>query len=97
MEALYCISRLDMNKQEAYSLAIKELEQYEILSYSELKEHVGENYNKEKQADSGVLYQIDTQVFWDCKNKKNIRVMVSVDNMGWFAFAPITESILVRP
>jgi len=86
-----------MNKQEAYSLAIKELEQFEQLKYVDLKTRVGNNYNKEKQAESGVLYQIDTQVFWDSKERKNIRVMVSVDNMGWFAFAPITESILIKP
>jgi len=86
-----------MNKQEAYSLAINELEQFEQLKYVDLKTRVGNNYNKEKQAESGVLYQIDTQVFWDSKERKNIRVMVSVDNMGWFAFAPITESILIKP
>jgi len=85
-----------MNKQEAYKIAVMELESYEDLPYRELKLMVGENITKTTTSASGVKYQIDTQLLWDDKNQTNIKVMVSVDDMGWFVFSPITESILVK-
>jgi hypothetical protein len=42
-------------------------------------------------------YQIEVQVMWDDKPDGAILVMGGIDDGGWSAFAPITESFLVDP
>jgi len=86
-----------MDKQEAYSLVQKEIERFVCLSFEELEQHLGNNYTSEVQVTSGVRYQIDIQVFWDDNDKRNVRIIVSVDDGGWSAFSPMTDSLLVSP
>jgi hypothetical protein len=52
---------------------------------------------REVVAASGAVYQIETQVFWDGKPERDIRVMVSVDDGGISAFKPLTDDFIVAP
>jgi len=86
-----------MNKQEAYKIAQDELRRYESCSYADLAEMIGNNITDIVQANSGIQYQVDAHILWDDNDRRNIRIMVAIDDMSWFAFAPITESIVVVP
>ena len=44
---------------------------------------------------SGVRYQVEVQGVWDNKDETNLRVIVSVDDRGLRAIAPITDDFIV--
>jgi hypothetical protein len=47
---------------------------------------------------SGTEYQIEVQGFWDrARRPGNLRVMVSVDDGGLRAFAPLTTDFIMAP
>ncbi|HEY7220129.1 MAG TPA: hypothetical protein VH985_17215 [Candidatus Binatia bacterium] len=47
---------------------------------------------------SGANYQIElADVFWDSRPGKNLRIMGSIDDRGWRAFLPLTESLIMKP
>jgi hypothetical protein len=43
-----------------------------------------------------VNYQIELNVFWDSKPGNNLRIMGSIDDAGWRAFLPLTESLIMQ-
>ena len=51
----------------------------------------------EATGESGRSYQGDVQVVWDDKPAGAIRVMASIDDGGWRAFVPLTESMSMTP
>ena len=84
-----------MNKQEAQSLLRKTLKRYRKLSYDELRDMMGKIDILEVEGETGTQYQVEVQVFWDNKRKQNIRVLGAIDDGGWRAFLPITDSFIV--
>jgi hypothetical protein len=46
---------------------------------------------------SGVVYQVESQVFWDGTPEDDIRVMVAIDDGGLSAVKPITDDFIVAP
>jgi hypothetical protein len=46
--------------------------------------------------ESGANYQIEFDVFWDSKPDGNLRIMASVDDGGWQAFLPLTDSFIMK-
>jgi len=86
-----------MDKVEAYSILQKELEKYQNMKYFDLKQLIGQAITSEITAPSTKLYQIEIQAMWDDKENEDIRVIASIDDMSWFAFSPITESIIMQP
>lgn len=46
-------------------------------------------------AESGTRYQIEIQVFWDDEEKKNLRVIDSIDDSGIRAFFPMTDDFII--
>ena len=51
----------------------------------------------EEMGPSGVKYQLEAQVSWDTKPGGNLRVVVSIDDGGWRAFAPLSDDFIVAP
>ena len=47
--------------------------------------------------EAGVQYQVEFQAFWDDNLKQNIRISGAIDDGGWRAFSPITDSFIVAP
>jgi hypothetical protein len=47
--------------------------------------------------ESGVNYQIEINVLSDFKPDGDLSIMGSIDDGGWRAFLPLTESLIMKP
>lgn len=74
-----------------------ELQKYRSRSYSELITLVGQEINTEVRGQSGVTYQVEIRVFRDDGPEENLRVLGSIDDGGWRAFIPLTDSFILAP
>ncbi len=43
----------------------------------------------------GREYQVEIEAFWDDSPGGNVRVLFSIDDGGWSAFAPVCDSFLI--
>jgi hypothetical protein len=86
-----------MNKSEANSLLSQELSRYRELPYAELFSLIDHIETLERTAPSGVIYQIEMQVFVDDESRQTLRVMGSIDDGGWRAFSPLSDSFILSP
>jgi hypothetical protein len=86
-----------MNKPEARSILSRELKAFASRSYDQLAALIGHPDVKNLVSESGVNYQIEFSVFWDSKPQENLRIMGSIDDGGWRAFLPLTESLIMKP
>jgi hypothetical protein len=86
-----------MNKAEARSILSRELKAFASRSYAQLAALIGHSDVKNLVGESGVNYQIEFSVFWDSKPEEDLRIMGSIDDGGWRAFFPLTESLIMRP
>ena len=87
-----------MNKEEARQIIQAELESYRAKPYSELIQMIdAESVTGELIGPSGKRYQIEIQAFWDDKPNGNIRVSGAIDDEGWRAFVPLTDSFIKSP
>jgi hypothetical protein len=46
---------------------------------------------------SETQYQVTIQVFWDSKPHGDLRVVGSIDDGGWRAFLPLSDSFIMAP
>jgi len=86
-----------MKTAEAQQILTEELEYFKDKSYAELIDRVGENLSYEKEAPDGCSYQLEVLILWDSEPQKAIRIVASIDDGGWRAFFPLTDSILKLP
>ena len=86
------------NKLEAREVLAVQLTALRQLSYEQLVERL---LDREETFDvagpSGTQYQVELQAFWDARPNDVLHVLVSVDDGGWRAFVPLTDSFLVAP
>ena len=85
-----------MNDEVAYVLIDAELRRLLDLPYSELIELVGKRDFKEVVGEDGITYRVEIEAIWDIARKKEVRVIVSVDDGGWRALRPLTEDFVMR-
>ena len=85
-----------MDKVEAYNIIQEELEKYQKHGYEKLKQLINKPKTYEVHGKTKT-YQIEIQVMWDDKTKNTLRVIGAIDDMNWYAFAPISESLLIGP
>jgi hypothetical protein len=64
-------------------------------SYRELAALVGETSPFEARGPSGIWYQGSIDVFWDGEPHGDVLVIGSIDDGGWRAFVPLTESFIM--
>jgi hypothetical protein len=87
-----------MDKQEALTLLKNFLDQLVSADYASLSARVGENSAFEVTGPSGRQYQIEYDILWDSKPQNgDICIIAGVDDGGWRAFVPLTDSRLVSP
>lgn len=88
-----------MNKIEAKEILSEQITRLKRLSYTELLKFFGPVNIKvlELAGKSGKKYQVEIKSFWDDKPNQNLRVSVSIDDGGWRAWVPITDSFIVSP
>lgn len=86
-----------MNRAEAKSTLAGELRAFAARPYDQLVELISNTEVKNVLSDSGVNYQIEIDVFWESEPNQNLRIMGSIDDGGWRAFFPLTESLIMKP
>ena|ERR1035437_8805412 len=86
-----------MNDAIAYVLIDAELRRLLDLPYSQLIKLVGVRELKEVVGEDGVSYRVEVEAIWDIARKKDVTVIVSVDDGGWRALRPLTEDFVMRP
>jgi hypothetical protein len=89
-----------MNKEEAHRLLLQELEIFRRKPFEELSKLVGTLIHLEREAPSGIEYQLEIEVFWDDPRipDGNLRVMASIDDGGFFSsFTPLTLDFIKTP
>lgn len=86
-----------MNNDEAISVLAREMEPYRALAYGELLQLLDETKHIDTTGPSGSSYQVELLVTWDDKSKGDLRVIGSIDDGGWRAFVPLTDSFILRP
>ena len=86
-----------MNKQEAQSLLSECLAGYRKYSFGELQTRLSEIDTCQLFGELGTQYQVEIQVMRDNNRQQNIRVMGAIDDGGWRAFSPLTDSFIMAP
>ncbi|MBI3737988.1 MAG: hypothetical protein HY258_02960 [Chloroflexi bacterium] len=85
-----------MNSTEAKQILSEELGTYQTKPYAELVQSIDETVTCVKKGVGGKQYQLEVLVLWDSNAGGAIRVIGSIDDGGWRAFFPITDSILIE-
>ncbi len=86
-----------MDKKEARGLLRARIESLRSLGHSELQAYLSPE-TTELTGSSGTTYQLETQAFWDSgRPGKNLRVLVSIDDGGIRAFAPMSGDFIISP
>ena len=87
-----------MDKVEAREVLAAQLASLRQLSYQQLVERLLDREETvEVVGASGACYQLELQGLWDARPNDVLRVLGSVDDGGWRAFVPLTDSLLVAP
>ena len=67
------------------------------MSYAQLLSLLDETKHIEVSGPTGAKYQLEIQVMWDYKPDGDLRIIGAIDDGGWRAFVPLTESFIMRP
>jgi hypothetical protein len=101
-----------MDRREARRVLSQEIEALRRLSYEELRSRIPPIRRRilfveivdepqvethEVTGESGTVYQVETQVFWDGRPESDIRILCSIDDGGLAAFLPMTDDFILAP
>ena len=87
-----------MDKTEAQQLLKARINELRAISYHDLLGLLDTDTTIEVDGAAGRRYQIETSVVWDsAKDPRDLRVIVAIDDGGWRAFVPMTDSFIVAP
>jgi hypothetical protein len=86
-----------IDKKEARQLLEAATRRLRMKSRHELEQLLKEQETGTVVGPSGTTYQTEAQAFWDDKKGRDLRVLVSIDDGGWRAMAPMSESFIVAP
>jgi len=86
-----------MDRAEAKTILANELNEFAARPYDQLVASIKDPEVKNVLGKSGTNYQIEINVFWDTKPNGNLRIMASIDDGGWRAFVPLTDSLIMKP
>ena len=86
-----------MDRDEAKRLLTQELNALAARRYDELVALINHDDVNTLKGPSGITYQIETSVFWDSEQNRNLHIVASIDDGGWRAFVPLTDSLIMKP
>lgn len=87
-----------MDKDEARQIALDKARELRRLSWSALRErYLDRPETVEVSGPSEIVYQVETQAFWDSAKEGDLRVRVAIDDAGWRAFMPLSEDFIIAP
>jgi hypothetical protein len=85
-----------VNTEEARGVLARHLADYRARSYGELVELITAGPQvAEIHGPSGTPYQLEIIAVWD-GSAGSVRVIGSIDDGGWRAFLPLTDSFMMR-
>ena len=86
-----------MDVHEAAAVLDAHLAEFVRRSYADLAALGGEAQTTHAIGGSGTAYQIEFNVFYDSGAKRDLRIVGSIDDGGWRAFMPLTQTEIVKP
>jgi hypothetical protein len=87
-----------LDKVEARRILQAELARWQVLTWAQLKDRIGDIVVTETTGIGGAVYQIEIEPIWDDDPGGAIRVLGAIDDgRFWSAFSPITDDLLVNP
>ncbi len=86
-----------MDKEEATELLAAEVSHRRAQNYAQLTQLIGDEQHQEVIGGSGTEYQVEVQAWWDDRQERNLRVIVSIDDGGLRAIVPMTDSFIIAP
>jgi hypothetical protein len=87
-----------VNDKEARGLLKAHLERYRAAPYRDLVALVARGPDTEEiEGASAARYQIEVAAVWDGPAGGDLWIIGSIDDGGWRAFLPVTESFIARP
>lgn len=89
--------RSAVNTPEAKSILAREMAKFAALPYSNLATLLNHAEVINVRGESGALYQTEVSVCRDSKPAGDLRVMASIDDGGWRAFLPLTDTVIMKP
>lgn len=95
MRDLESVSFLAMNQAEANRILEMHLERARNRTYEELRGLIGNPETDDVKGSDGTSYQVETDALWDDRAQGNLRVLISVDDGGLRAFAPVTADFIL--
>lgn len=88
---------MTMDHDEARRVLARELEGFRNVPYAELASMLDQTKHIDATGPSGTKYQVEIEVMWDDEPVGHLRVIGAVDDGGWRAFVPLTDSFILRP
>jgi hypothetical protein len=90
-----------MDKAEARAIVDARLCELRKLPWVELRErYLDRQETDEVTGDSGVVYQLETQAFWDGGKRSeggDLRVSVAIDDGCWHVYLPLVSDFIIAP
>src|SRR4029079_16306342 len=87
-----------MSDEEAKALLRAEFLRLQAAGYAEL---AGRLVGKQERSDvtslSGAPYHVELEGFWDDEERRDLRVVASIDDGGLRAFLPFTDAFTISP
>ena len=84
-----------MDNPEAIALLEQELDTFRGNAWSELVGRIDlDPVICERLGAGGTKYQLEIQCVWDARRGGDVRVIGTVDDGGWRAFAPVTRAFI---
>ena len=84
-----------MDRDVSNELREEELAALKTRSYDDLRKMIDHPVTRTALGRDGMEYQIEVTVFWDTTPGGDLRVIVAIDDGGWRAILPRSESFLV--
>jgi hypothetical protein len=86
-----------VNNSEARAVIHAQLARYRDRSYKELVALIGTEPFRAEIAEGAFIYQVEIEVMWDGDPGGDVRVFGSIDDGGWRAFVPLSDSFIKAP
>jgi hypothetical protein len=88
--------RFVVDKVEARNIALAQIHDLRRMGWSALRDrYLDSPETVEISGDSGTIYQVEIEAFWDGRAGEDLRVMVLVDDGGWRAYLPLSEDFII--
>lgn len=87
-----------MKKRGYLDLLEPILKEYAKHDYEYWKERIeNEPITFQNNTSDGRVYQVEILSFWDNASNGHIRIVFSIDDGGWRAWVPVTQTLLLSP